>query len=92
MEAQLVSKTRYLAYNLVNTAPSSFVEIQKHGIRIVVKQSGFIGQFKFQQLLLSLVSSVALLAVAKTVVDFLAFNVLPLKYIYGQYRTINVSA
>ena len=32
----------------------------------------------------------ALLAVAKQVVDFLAFSCLPLKYIYKQYRTIDV--
>jgi hypothetical protein len=53
--------------------------------------AGNIGQFQVRQLLLSLVSSVALLAVAKIVVDFLAFNILPLKFIYGQYRVIDVS-
>jgi hypothetical protein len=31
----------------------------------------------------------ALLAVAKTVVDFMAFQILPLKFIYKQYRTID---
>ena len=43
-----------------------------------------------QVLLLSLVSSVALLAVARTLVELLAFKVLPLKYIYSQYQTITV--
>jgi hypothetical protein len=51
--------------------------------------AGTIGQFNFQALLVSLTSSLALLAVAKTVVDFLAFQILPLKYIYKQYRMID---
>ena len=52
---------------------------------------GLIGQFNFQALLLALVSSVALLAVATTVVNVLAFNVLPLNFIYRQYRQTKVS-
>ena len=54
--------------------------------------AGTIGRFDFQALLLSLTSSLALLAVAKTAIDFLAFNVLPLKFIYKQYRVIDVRA
>ena len=38
--------------------------------------------FDFPTLLMALVSSVALLAVAKTVVEVLAFHVLPLKKVY----------
>ena len=67
---------------------AGFLKINRHGIRVVVRQSGQIGQFALQQLLLALVSSLALLAVAKTVVQVLAFSVLPLKYIYKQYQTI----
>ena len=52
--------------------------------------AGFIGQFDLATLLISLVSSVTLLAVAKSVVECLAFQVLPLRFIYKQYRTIDV--
>ena len=47
-----------------------------------VSQTGTIGVFDFPTLLMALVSSAALLAVAKTVVEVLAFNILPLKMIY----------
>ena len=54
--------------------------------------AGLIGKFDFPTLLISLVSSVTLLAIAKTVVEFLAFSILPLKFIYRQYRNIDVRA
>jgi hypothetical protein len=40
---------------------------------------GLLGQFNFQVLLLSLVSSIALLTFASVIVKFLAFKVLPNK-------------
>lgn len=40
-------------------------------------------------LLISLTSSLGLLAVAATVVDFLATAVLPLKYVYRQYKQVS---
>jgi hypothetical protein len=46
------------------------------------RQTGTIGVFDFPTLLMALVSSVALLAVAKTVVEVMAFHILPLKSVY----------
>ncbi len=52
--------------------------------------TGNLGQFDLLTVLLSLVSSITLLAVARNVVEFMAFSVLPLKFIYRQYRNITV--
>lgn len=52
--------------------------------------SGQIGMFNFQALLLSITSSLALLALAKSLVNCGAFYLLPLRFIYRQYRTIDV--
>lgn len=50
---------------------------------------GLVGEFNFQQLLFTLTTSLTLLKIATTIVDFLAFNLLPLKFIYKQYRTVD---
>jgi ATP P2X receptor len=73
-----------------NVSDLAYTIQDRHGIRIIVRQIGSIGRFDFQALLLSLTSSLALLALAKTVVECLAFQVLPLRFIYKQYRTIDV--
>lgn len=62
--------------------------VDRHGMRIVIQQTGKIGAFSFQTLLVQLVSSLGLLAVAKMVVDSILQYVLPLKYIYRQYKTV----
>ena len=48
------------------------------------------GAFSFQTLLIQLVSSMGLLAVAKFVVDAILQYILPLRYIYRQYKTVTV--
>lgn len=60
----------------------------RHGLRIVVRQSGTVGHWDIPTLLVSLVTSLGLLAVAASVVNFLAFGVFPMKYIYNQYRVV----
>lgn len=62
--------------------------IDRHGLRIVVKQTGLVGQWDIPTLLINLVTSLGLLAVASAIVNTLAFSVLPMRYIYKQYRTI----
>jgi hypothetical protein len=62
--------------------------LDRHGIRILIKQSGNIGVFDVQTALVNLTSSLGLLAVAAIIVDFLAGNVMPLKNIYSQYKQI----
>jgi ATP P2X receptor len=60
--------------------------LDRHGLRILVKQSGNVGQFDAATLLITLTSSLGLLAVATLVVDILATRVLPLRALYRQYK------
>ena len=50
-----------------------------HNVYTCLCTPGLLGQFNFQVLLLSLVSSIALLTFASVIVKFLAFKVLPNK-------------
>jgi hypothetical protein len=59
-----------------------------HGIRIVLQQTGQVGQADVRVMLLTAVTSLGLLAVARSIVDTLAFNVLPLRFVYSQFRTV----
>lgn len=65
--------------------------IDRHGVRIVITQGGKIGRFAVSQLLIVLVTSMGLLAVSSSIVDGVAMNVLKMRHIYAQYRTVTVS-
>lgn len=69
----------------VGTAPSRVI-VNRHGIRLVTKQSGSIGRFDFATLLISLTASLGLLAVVTLVVDCLATRILPMRAIYQGYK------
>ena len=58
----------------------------RHGIRILFSQSGTIGHFSFQAALVNLVSALALIAVATSVVDLLMLKVLPMKEEYNKAK------
>lgn len=60
--------------------------LRRHGIRIIVKQTGRIGQFSFQQMLLTLTASLGLMAAATAIVEVLLRFVLPEKKIYNQAK------
>jgi len=60
---------------------------ERRGVRILVSQSGFIGNFSIQALLVALTVSLGLLKVATLVVDFCATRVMRMRAIYGQYVT-----
>ena len=70
------------------TAPSRTV-LDRHGIRLLVKQSGNLGRFDFATLLVSLTASLGLLAASTLIVDCLAVRVLPLRAVYNGYKTSN---
>jgi len=63
--------------------------LDRHGIRILVKQTGDVGEFDGATLLVSLTSSLGLLAVASTIVDMVMTSVLPLRHIYAQYKKVD---
>jgi hypothetical protein len=62
--------------------------IDRHGIRLIVSQAGTVGRFDATQLLIVAVTSLGLLAVSNSIVDFLAFNVLKMRFVYSQYRMV----
>ncbi|EGG18204.1 P2X receptor [Cavenderia fasciculata] len=59
---------------------------RRHGIRLLFVQTGEVGKFEFQQLLLTLVSGMGLLAVSTIVVDQLAIRILPQKKTYSSFK------
>lgn len=65
--------------------------LNRHGIRIVVTQTGRIGKFEFQAMLLALIPSLGLLTLAKLLVDTVAQNCLPDRHIYSKYIVKEVS-
>jgi hypothetical protein len=60
--------------------------VERHGVSIVVGQAGEIGRFELRTLLITAVTSMGLLAVASSIVNCLAFRVLPMRHIYTQMR------
>jgi len=66
--------------------PTQRVTRDRHGIKILVIQSGQLGAFSAAALLTTLTGSLALLAVATTGVDFLAMYVLARKSVYKQAK------
>eukprot|EP01079_Euglenida_sp_SAG-EU17-18_P011904 gene11905-2170_t len=62
--------------------------INRHTLRIIAVQTGEIGQFNFQELLKTLVTALALLKIAKIVVELIVIRVLPHRKVYKNYSTI----
>ena len=71
--------------------PERRITRDRHGIKISVLQSGRLGSFSAAALLVTLTSSLALLAVATTGVDFLALYVLSRKEVYkdAKYEVVS---
>jgi len=86
---------RGTSYRMVDSKPIAFdFENGRHekllsvhqGIRVVAVQSGMIWKFDIQVLLLQATTSLALIAVAVTVVDALAMYILPNRVLYRAYK------
>ena len=56
--------------------------LNKHGIKIDLVQAGDLGAFSFSELLVSLTTSLTLLAMATVITDYIALYVLPDKQLY----------
>jgi hypothetical protein len=67
-----VAKTSYKMEEVVPVNVTSRVLLNRHGLKIVVDVTGSIGRFDAQTLLIQLVSSMGLLAVASTITGFIA--------------------
>ncbi|KAF2071100.1 hypothetical protein CYY_007586 [Polysphondylium violaceum] len=59
---------------------------KRHGIRMLFFQTGSIGHFKFQSLLLTFVSGMGLLAISTLIVDQLAIRILPQRKSYQSFK------
>ena len=70
---------------IYNTFPTNRTILNRHGIRLVVLESGQFGAFNFQALLIQLTTSLALLGVAHIVVDSLAKWVMPHRAKYKEH-------
>eukprot|EP01061_Rhynchopus_euleeides_P036044 TRINITY_DN60721_c0_g1_i1.p2 TRINITY_DN60721_c0_g1~~TRINITY_DN60721_c0_g1_i1.p2 ORF type:complete len:572 (+),score=229.03 TRINITY_DN60721_c0_g1_i1:82-1716(+) len=68
------------------TNPDKTQYLNRHGIRILFVQTGFITRFSFVELLKTLVAGVTLFAVANVVVELLLMRLLPGKHIYENYK------
>lgn len=89
---QSVQDAEFKAEQILPASGSSSLNrtiLDRHGVRLIIAQTGEIGAFDFATLLISLTSSLGLLAVASLVVDFMATSVLPLRAVYRQYKKID---
>ena len=71
---------------IYNPFPNKRVVLNRHGIRIFVVQAGQLGQFDVTQLLPQLTTSLTLLAIASSVVDFFMMYIAPQRETYKQYK------
>ncbi|GAM19547.1 hypothetical protein SAMD00019534_027220 [Acytostelium subglobosum LB1] len=62
----------------------------RHGVKMLFIQTGSIGKFDFQTMLLTFVSGIGLVTVSTIFVDILAVRLLPQKRLYAQYKYENV--
>lgn len=67
---------------LYNANGNTITIANRHGLRIVVQQTGSIGKFDFMALLVNLVASLALTRVAVFIVEIAMLNILPEKELY----------
>lgn len=83
-ELQAFNNYTVTSNNVVPAATRLIYE--RAGIRILFRQTGAVGQFDFQTLLINLTVALGLLRVATGLVDIAATNCLPLRAIYRQYK------
>jgi len=82
-----IDNTKYKAVQPIFTKNlDSRVLWNRHGVRLIVLQTGNIGQFDFPTALLSIISGLGLLTISTLIVDILATKILPSHGIYEQYK------
>jgi hypothetical protein len=89
-DVDTVPNTEYKSIQTVtfnNTIPYAIRrQYNRHGIRIIITQSGRVGAFDFQTLLINLTVSLGLLSVAVLVTDFVSTSLCPQRAVYRQYK------
>eukprot|EP00949_MAST-11_sp_MAST-11-sp1_P002211 g2211.t1 len=74
--------------------PTKRITRNRHGIQIVVLQTGLLGTFDFSTALINLTTSLTLLAMSTTIVDLLAMKVMPRKEEYRstKYEVVDMDS
>eukprot|EP01063_Lacrimia_lanifica_P026105 TRINITY_DN3464_c0_g1_i1.p1 TRINITY_DN3464_c0_g1~~TRINITY_DN3464_c0_g1_i1.p1 ORF type:complete len:742 (+),score=197.18 TRINITY_DN3464_c0_g1_i1:119-2344(+) len=85
--AQVVPGAEFRAVQKTVTADGHFRFYNRHGIRVVVLQTGYVSMFSFIELLKTLVGGAALLAVADRLTELL-MRVLPRHHIYRSFKYV----
>jgi hypothetical protein len=75
-------------YDGVNNYRENRTLLNKHGVKLDLVQSGYLGKFSFSQLLVSLTTSLTLLAMATLVTDYVALYLLPDKEKYDEAKYV----
>eukprot|EP01098_Paradermamoeba_levis_P006209 TRINITY_DN2584_c0_g1_i1.p1 TRINITY_DN2584_c0_g1~~TRINITY_DN2584_c0_g1_i1.p1 ORF type:complete len:407 (-),score=79.82 TRINITY_DN2584_c0_g1_i1:184-1347(-) len=88
IEVRRVKQTEFKVVESIFDLSNDVVRVlrNRHGIRFLFVQTGTLGKFDFQTLLLTLVSGLGLLAAATLLVDFLMVCVLPERDFYSLYK------
>jgi hypothetical protein len=86
-EVVRINKTEFKTLQAVTSKNiSSRLVYNRHGVRIFFVQTGELGRFDFQTLLLSFVSGLGLLALSTLIVDIIAIRLMPQKLIYRHFK------
>lgn len=86
-EVVRINKTEFKTLQPVTSKNiSSRLVYNRHGVRIFFVQTGELGRFDFQTMLLSFVSGLGLLALSTLIVDIIAIRLMPQKMIYRHFK------
>ncbi|EGG13721.1 putative purinergic receptor [Cavenderia fasciculata] len=87
LDDPVISDTKYKAIEPIYTTDVNHrVVFNRHGVKIIFIQTGTLGVFDFQTMLLTFVSGIGLVTVSTLIVDVLAVKLLPQKEKYQQLK------
>eukprot|EP00128_Syssomonas_multiformis_P006014 Colp12_sorted_trinity150504_noHs@25248 len=72
--------------NVYSSFPQNATEINRHGVRLIILQTGLLGKFDFQTLLINLITGLGLITVASTIVDLVATKIMPERQDYQKAK------
>jgi len=86
-QVRVIDKTKFKAIQPIFTKNlDNRILWNRHGIRLIVLQTGNIGKFDFPTALLSIISGFGLLTISTVIVDVLATKILPAHETYEKYK------
>eukprot|EP01059_Diplonema_ambulator_P014620 TRINITY_DN25540_c0_g1_i1.p1 TRINITY_DN25540_c0_g1~~TRINITY_DN25540_c0_g1_i1.p1 ORF type:complete len:568 (+),score=60.61 TRINITY_DN25540_c0_g1_i1:58-1704(+) len=85
-DVQHIPKAQFKTVIATRTAADSTAYYNRHGLRIIFVQKGFLTQFSFKAVLLTLVTGIALFSLAKIIVELVVMKLLPDRKVYENYK------